>query len=53
MQRAEQQIQFMLEVLNSILNSNGDPQVVYPLLQQNLVLLDDLIIEVLKPTFRR
>ncbi|PSB54983.1 tetratricopeptide repeat protein, partial [Chamaesiphon polymorphus] len=48
MQETEQQLDFLLEVLQSIANSNGDSQVVYPLLQQNLVLLDDEIVEILK-----
>ncbi len=48
MQEADQRLQFLLEVLQVIDNSNSDSQVVYLLLQQNLVLLDDAIVEVLK-----
>ena len=45
--RAEEQLQFLLEVLQLVASSNGDSQSVYPLLRQNLALLDDGIIQVL------
>ncbi|MEQ8998630.1 MAG: CHAT domain-containing tetratricopeptide repeat protein [Coleofasciculus sp. B1-GNL1-01] len=37
----EAQLRFLLEVLQATSDSRGNPQVVYPLLQQNLHLLDD------------
>ncbi|MEQ8957923.1 MAG: tetratricopeptide repeat protein, partial [Coleofasciculus sp. C2-GNP5-27] len=37
----EAQLDFLLEVLQATLDSDGNPQVVYPLLQENLHLLDD------------
>jgi tetratricopeptide (TPR) repeat protein len=43
-----QQLEFLLTVLQSISDSNANPDVVYPLLQQNLALLNDGMIEVLK-----
>jgi tetratricopeptide (TPR) repeat protein len=43
-----QQLEFLLTVLQSINDSSADPDVVYPLLQQNLALLNDGMIEVLK-----
>jgi tetratricopeptide (TPR) repeat protein len=44
--RQSQQLEFFLTVLQSIHDSNSDPNVVYPLLEQNLDLLDDGIVEV-------
>jgi tetratricopeptide (TPR) repeat protein len=43
-----QQLEFLLTVLQSINDSSANPDVVYPLLQQNLALLNDGMIEVLK-----
>ncbi len=43
-----QQLEFLLTVLQSINDSNANPDVVYPLLQENLALLNDGMIEVLK-----
>jgi CHAT domain-containing protein/tetratricopeptide (TPR) repeat protein len=44
----EEQLQFLLEVLQSVSDSNGNFQVVYPLLQKNLRLLNDDIVAVLR-----
>jgi tetratricopeptide (TPR) repeat protein len=45
---SEVQQRFLLQVLLSIQKNNGNPQVIYPLLQQNLKLLDDQLIFVLE-----
>jgi tetratricopeptide (TPR) repeat protein len=42
------QVRFLMQVLQSIEDSKGNPAVVYPLWQQNLALLDDSMIVVLK-----
>ena len=42
-----EQLDFLLNILQSVSDSNSDPNVVYPLLQQNLTLLNDRLIEVL------
>ncbi len=42
------QLRFLMQVLQSIEDSDGNPAVVYPLWQQNLALLDDSMMEVLK-----
>jgi CHAT domain-containing protein/tetratricopeptide (TPR) repeat protein len=44
---AEQQFRFLMQVLQSILNSGADAQAIYPLLRQNIVLLNDEMIEIL------
>jgi tetratricopeptide (TPR) repeat protein len=44
--RQSQQLEFFLTVLQSIHDSKSDPNVVYPLIEQNLGLLDDGIIDV-------
>jgi tetratricopeptide (TPR) repeat protein len=44
--RQSQQLEFFLTVLQSIHDSKSDPNVVYPLLEQNLGLLDDGIVKV-------
>jgi tetratricopeptide (TPR) repeat protein len=44
----EEQQRFLLEVLQSITQNYSDLQVIYPLLRQNLELLDDRLISVLK-----
>jgi tetratricopeptide (TPR) repeat protein len=44
----DQQLEFLLTVLQSINDSSANPDMVYPLLQQNLALLNDGMIEVLK-----
>ena len=41
-------LQFLEEVLEATHNSNGDPKVVYPLLQANLDKLDDNFIDILQ-----
>ena len=46
--RRSQQLEFLLTVLQSFNESNGNPDIIYPLLCQNLELLDFNIIEVLK-----
>ena len=46
--RRSQQLEFLLTVLRSIDQSNGNPEIIYPLLRQNLDLLDLDIIEVFK-----
>jgi CHAT domain-containing protein len=45
---SEEQLRFLLEVLQSIDKNNGDPHVIYPLLHQNLGLLNDGMIMVLR-----
>ncbi|HEY9864384.1 MAG TPA: tetratricopeptide repeat protein, partial [Candidatus Obscuribacterales bacterium] len=40
----ESQIYFLLNVLQTTVDSNGDPEVVYPLLQKNLDLLNENLI---------
>jgi CHAT domain-containing protein len=48
-QETEQQHhKFLMQVLQLMIESDSDPQIVYPLLQQNLALLDDEIVEWLK-----
>jgi hypothetical protein len=42
-----EQLDFLLNILQSVSDSNSDPNVVYPLLKQNLTLLNDRLIEVL------
>ncbi len=42
------QLNFLLQVLQATSDSNGDSQIVYPLLQQNLDLLDDNLAQVLR-----
>jgi tetratricopeptide (TPR) repeat protein len=46
--RRSKQLEFLLTVLQSVDESNGNPNIIYPLLRQNLDLLDLGIIEVLK-----
>jgi tetratricopeptide (TPR) repeat protein len=41
------QLRFLMQVLQATLESRGNPQVVYPLLQQNLHLLDDNFAQIL------
>jgi CHAT domain-containing protein len=43
-----EQLHFLLKVLILIGDSNGDPKVVYPMLRQNLSLINENIIEMLK-----
>ncbi len=44
----EAQLDFLLEVLQATLDSDGNPQVIYPLLQKNLHLLDDNFARILR-----
>jgi tetratricopeptide (TPR) repeat protein len=46
--RQAKQLEFLLTVLQSVCDSNSNPDIIYPLLRQNLDLLDIDIIEVLK-----
>jgi tetratricopeptide (TPR) repeat protein len=46
--RRSQQLEFLLTVLQSIDESNGNPDIIYPLLRQNLDLIDLDIIEVFR-----
>jgi tetratricopeptide (TPR) repeat protein len=46
--RRSQQLEFLQTVLESVYESNGNPDIIYPLFHQNLDLLDLDIIEVLK-----
>jgi CHAT domain-containing protein/tetratricopeptide (TPR) repeat protein len=41
-------INFFIEILQAVASSNGNPQVVYPLLEQNLARLDDRLARVLQ-----
>ena len=45
---SEIQLQFLLNVLQTVADSNGDYQIIYPLLSEHLELLNYGIIEVLK-----
>lgn len=45
---ADAQLLFLMQVMESIKKSGANPEIVYSLLQQNLVLLNDEIIEILK-----
>jgi tetratricopeptide (TPR) repeat protein len=46
--RKSQQLKFLLTVLQSVDESNGNPDIIYPLFRQNLDLLDLDMIEVFK-----
>lgn len=44
----EETLNFLFEVLQAVSDSNGDPQVVYPLMQANLEKLDDRFAQLLQ-----
>ncbi|NES21238.1 MAG: tetratricopeptide repeat protein, partial [Symploca sp. SIO3E6] len=44
----QEDLEFLLEVLQAIADSNGNPQVVYPLLQANLDKLDDGLTQIVQ-----
>ncbi|NER97690.1 MAG: tetratricopeptide repeat protein [Symploca sp. SIO1B1] len=46
--QSESQLRLLLQVLQAVDESRGNPQVVYPLLQESLHLLDDNFVQVLK-----
>ena len=46
--RRSQQLEFLLTILRSIDQSDGNPEIIYPLFRQNLDLLDLDLIEVFK-----
>lgn len=47
-QNLEKQLEFLKQVLGLIEKSDANPDVIYPLLQQNLTLLDEQLTDVLK-----
>jgi tetratricopeptide (TPR) repeat protein len=45
---AEQKFQFLMKTIQSTTSNSNDPQIVYSLIRQNLALLDDEMLDILK-----